>query len=53
MSKEKEVEEVEQKPQYTVDLDKLMPQKHNWIDRGLVMSCENGGHPTHRAFKRR
>lgn len=25
--------------------------KHNWVDRGLVMSCEGAGHPNHRHFK--
>lgn len=35
------------------DIDNLTPVVHNWIDRGLVMSCENAGHPNHRHFKRK
>lgn len=35
------------------DPDSLTPVVHNWIDRGLVMSCENAGHPNHRHFKRK
>jgi hypothetical protein len=38
---------------YLFELDKLEPQKHNWVDRGLKMSCENAGHPHHQAFKSR
>lgn len=35
------------------DMDTPTKQKHNWVDRGEVMSCEGGDHPPHRAFKRR
>ena len=35
------------------EMDRVKPQEHNWVDRGEVMSCENAGHPNHRAFKRR
>lgn len=44
----------ETKPKYThiFDPDTVTPQKHLWVDRGLVMSCEGAGHPYHRAFKR-
>lgn len=33
-----------------IDLDNLPRQKHNWIKRGIVMSCENAMHPSHRHF---
>lgn len=36
-----------------VDLNNMPRQSHHWVDRGLVMSCEGGDHPPHRAFKRR
>jgi hypothetical protein len=34
------------------DMDNPTPVKHIWVDRGVVMSCENAGHPNHRVFKR-
>lgn len=34
------------------ELDKLPKIRHNWVDRGLVMSCEGAGHENHRSFKR-
>lgn len=37
---------------HTVDISKLTPQVHIWVDRGLVMSCEGAGHASHRTFKR-
>ena len=37
---------------HVLKLDDLQPQNHHWVDRGLVMSCEGGTHPSHRAFKR-
>lgn len=43
----------ELKAEYTVDIDNFPKVKHNWVDRGAVLSCEHAGHPNHRAFKRR
>lgn len=40
------------KDRTAVDIDNLTPQKHIWVDRGLVMSCEYAGHASHRSFKR-
>lgn len=40
-----------QNSEHVLELDKIQPQNHNWVDRGQVMSCENAGHPNHRAFK--
>lgn len=31
----------------SIDLDKVTPSEHNWVDRGLIMSCEGGSHPYH------
>lgn len=39
------------KPEYEFDMDNLPKIKHLWTDRGLVMTCENAGHPSHRHFK--
>jgi hypothetical protein len=33
-----------------VDLDNLPKQQHNWVKRGIVMSCEGMMHPSHRHF---
>lgn len=53
MSKEAIVDLLKKKSDHVADLDNLPKQKHRWVDRGLVMSCEGGDHPNHRAFKRR
>lgn len=37
--------------EHAIELDKLQPQVHRWVDRGAVMSCEHAGHPPHRSFK--
>lgn len=37
--------------EYAVDLNNLEKQKHNWVDRGLKISCEGAGHPHHSHFK--
>lgn len=37
---------------YVVELDKVR-QEHNWIDRGLKLTCESPAHPTHEVWKRR
>jgi hypothetical protein len=37
----------------TVHLDSIpKKQPHNWIDRGMFISCEGAGHPHHRHGKR-
>lgn len=33
-----------------IDLDNLPSQKHNWIQRGIKMSCEGAMHPHHSHF---
>lgn len=42
--------EEEIKPEYEQDLTKLTPQAHNWVARGLKVSCEGAGHPHHSHF---
>lgn len=34
------------------ELDRIEPTTHNWIDRGIIKSCENAGHPTHKYYTR-
>lgn len=35
----------------TFDPETATAPDHNWVDRGLVMSCEGAGHLSHRHFK--
>lgn len=37
--------------EYMLELDNLPVQNHNWVDRGLKMTCENAGHLFHEAWK--
>lgn len=47
------VEELKQDAEHVFDPETAAPQKHNWVDRGLIMSCEGAGHPNHQTGKRR
>ena len=38
--------------EYSLELDNLKPQHHNWVDRGLMMTCEGSSHAYHEAYKR-
>lgn len=33
-----------------IDLDNLPKQTHNWVKRGVKLSCENAFHPHHSHF---
>lgn len=33
-----------------VDIDNLPKQQHNWVRRGIKMSCEGARHPHHSHF---
>lgn len=33
-----------------IDLDNLPRQKHNWVKRGISVTCGGAGHPPHRHF---
>lgn len=52
MSYEEIKQEMTENNDFIVELDNLKPQKHIWVDRGEVMSCEGAHHPNHRSFKR-
>lgn len=45
-------DEMATKSEWMMELDNRPAVKHVWVDRGVVMSCENAGHPNHRSFKR-
>lgn len=49
---QEEPQQTRQNVLHTVDISKLTPQTHRWVDRGQVMSCEGAGHASHRTFKR-
>jgi FtsZ-binding cell division protein ZapB len=53
ISREQAVEQLQKRSEWLQDLDKLQPQAHAWVDRGLIMSCEGAGHPYHQVSKRR
>jgi hypothetical protein len=50
VNERKELHE-ELREQYQFDMDNPPKIDHHWVDRGLVMSCENAGHRNHRHFK--
>lgn len=37
--------------EFILELDRLQPQRHIWIDRGAKMTCEGAGHESHAAWK--
>lgn len=41
---------LEQPAEYKLDLDNLPKQKHNWVRRGIKVSCEGANHPHHSHF---
>lgn len=41
---------MEHKSEYVQDLDNLPRQKHNWVRRGVKVSCEGANHPHHSHF---
>lgn len=51
MSREDIAKAMASKSEATFDPETAVPDPHNWIDRGLVMSCEGANHATHRHFK--
>jgi len=53
ISVEKAAEMFKSGSQFLTDLDNLPKQNHLWTDRGLKYTCENAGHPSHEAWKRR
>lgn len=51
MTREDVIEMMKARNDFIADMDNLAPQEHRWIDRGLIMSCENAGHPYHQTSK--
>jgi hypothetical protein len=45
-----ETTEIEDVNEYEFDVEQLKQVKHNWVKRGIIMSCEFAGHPNHRHF---
>lgn len=52
MTKEEVTDMMSQHVEVLADLDNMPRINHRWVDRGMVMSCEDAGHPNHRHFKR-
>lgn len=54
MTKEQIMELMSERSEHAIDLDDLqgVPVNHNWVDRGEFLSCEHGGHTSHRHAKR-
>lgn len=48
MSKEQYMENFP--AEYKLDLDNFPKHKHNWVQRGIKMSCEGANHPHHSHF---
>lgn len=34
-------------PEYELNLDTTQKPQHNWVRRGLKLSCEGANHPNH------
>jgi len=51
LSKEEVMQQMAESSETAVDLDNLPKPDHNWIDRGLKMSCEGANHPNHSHYK--
>lgn len=45
-------EELQSQVLSTFDMDNMPKPTHNWVDRGVVLSCEGANHPNHRHYKR-
>ena len=45
--------EAKRKNDVVFELDNQKPVLHNWIDRGLKLSCEDAGHPQHEVWRKR
>lgn len=44
------LEEVGEQAEYAIDLDNLPKVEHNWVKRGIKVSCEGANHPHHSHF---
>jgi len=52
-TQEELLEEAKRQNDVVFELDKQAKVLHNWIDRGLKLSCEDAGHPQHEVWKKR
>lgn len=56
MSRDQIKEELGKTSEAVIDAEELVERgraiQHNWVERGLKVSCEGAGHPTHAVFKR-
>lgn len=50
MSRDEIKQQMQQQSEATFDLDNFPSVKHNWVERGAVISCEGANHPNHRHF---
>lgn len=53
MSREDIKRQLIEESEYVFDPENLPEVKHNWVDRGLKLSCEHAGHPWHEVWKPR
>lgn len=51
LSRDQIAQKMTAKAEYVFDPETVEKPEHNWIERGLVMSCEGANHPAHRHFK--
>lgn len=52
MSREQIADLMREQSEATFDPETAKPVVHNWIDRGLKLSCEGATHPNHHIWKR-
>jgi len=50
LTKDEIRDKLEREAEFTLDLDNLPKVKHHFVKRGIVLSCEGAGHPSHRHF---
>lgn len=50
-SRQEITEELAAESEAVFDPETAVPAAHHWKDRGLFMSCEGAGHPSHRSHK--
>lgn len=51
--REELINEARKKNDVIFDIDAQRKIVHNWIDRGMKLSCEDAGHPQHEVWKKR
>lgn len=50
MTKEEVLQLLETQSEHIADLDNLPKSEHNWVKRGVKVSCEGANHPHHSHF---